>query len=242
MGWMNDTLVYMSEDPVHRRHHHDKMTFGLVYAFNENFVLPLSHDEVVHMKGSMFEKMPGDDWQRFANLRLLYTYMWTYPGKKLLFMGSEFAQGREWRADDQLDWYLLDYPAHAGVQALVRDLNHLYCASPALHEGEFEHGGFEWVDCHDAPQSTISYLRRGGDSVQVVVLNFTPVPRQSYRIGVPSPGVYHEVLNSDSRFYGGSDVGNGGDLVAEETPWMGRPYSLNITLPPLGAVVLRPAG
>jgi len=242
MGWMHDTLEYITKDPIHRHFHHDQLTFGLLYAFTENFVLPFSHDEVVHMKGSMFEKMPGDDWQRFANLRLLYTYMWTYPGKKLLFMGSEFAQGREWRADDQLDWYLLDYPAHAGVQALVRDLNHLYCASPALHEGEFEHGGFEWVDCHDAPQSTISYLRRGGDSVQVVVLNFTPVPRQSYRIGVPSPGVYHEVLNSDSRFYGGSDVGNGGDLVAEETPWMGRPYSLNITLPPLGAVVLRPAG
>ncbi|MDZ7754598.1 MAG: 1,4-alpha-glucan branching protein GlgB [Gammaproteobacteria bacterium] len=241
MGWMHDTLEYITKDPIHRHFHHDQLTFGLLYAFTENFVLPFSHDEVVHMKGSMFEKMPGDDWQRFANLRLLYAYMWTYPGKKLLFMGSEFAQGREWRADEQLDWYLLDYPAHAGMQTLVRDLNQLYRESPALHEREFEHGGFEWVDCHDAPQSTISYLRRGGDTVQVVVLNFTPVPRQGYRIGVPVPGVYHEVLNSDSRYYGGSDVGNGGDLVAEETPWMGRPYSLNITLPPLGAVVLRPA-
>jgi 1,4-alpha-glucan branching enzyme len=242
MGWMHDTLEYMSKDPIFRHYHHDLLTFGLLYAFSENFLLPLSHDEVAHLKYSLLEKMPGDDWQRLANLRLLYTCMWTYPGKKLLFMGGEFAQGRKWNHAEALDWHLLDQPAHRGAQALVSDLNHLYETVPALHAHDFESQGFEWIDCHDAPQSTISFVRRHGNDVLVVVLNFTPVTRHDYRIGVPLPGVYREVLNSDSEYYGGSNVGNGGDLKAQPRPWMGRRHSLNVTLPPLGGVVFRPEG
>jgi len=238
MGWMHDTLVYMSKDPVHRHYHHDQLTFGLLYAFTENFVLPFSHDEVVHGKGSMLGKMPGDEWQRFANLRLLYTYMWTYPGKKLLFMGSEFGQGTEWDYDSALPWHLLDYPNHAGVQRLIRDLNSLYRSEPALHGHEFEPEGFEWIDCHDAAQSVLSYLRKCGDRFVIVVLNFTPIPRHDYRIGVPSPGVYRDRLNSDSKYYWGSNVGNGEHIVAEPIPWMGRPYSVSITVPPLAGLVL----
>jgi 1,4-alpha-glucan branching enzyme len=240
MGWMHDSLQYFSKDPVHRHYHHDQLTFGLLYLFSENFVLPFSHDEVVHGKGSMLGKMPGDEWQRFANLRLLYTYMYTYPGKKLLFMGCEFGQGTEWNFDAALDWYTLDYPLHRGLLNLVRDLNHLYRDTAALHRFEFESQGFEWIDCHDSDQSILSYLRRAGDEVCIVILNFTPVPRYDYRIGVPNAGAYTEGLNSDSDYYSGSNLGNGGHLVAEEISWMGRPYSIRLTVPPLAGVVLRP--
>jgi 1,4-alpha-glucan branching enzyme len=242
MGWMHDTLSYMSHEPIYRQYHHDQLTFGLMYAFSENFLLPFSHDEVVHGKRSMLDKMPGDPWQRFAGLRLLYSYMFTYPGKKLLFMGNEFAHGREWNCDAQLDWPLLDRPSHQGVQSLIRDLNRLYRSCTALHEHDFDEQGFEWVDCHDAPQSVLSYARRGADELVIVVLNFTPVPRRGYRIGLPRPGRYEEVLNSDSAFYGGSNVGNGGDLTSEPLEWMGREQSVKLTLPPLAATVLKWAG
>ncbi len=241
MGWMNDTLAYMAKDPVHRQYHHDRLTFSQLYAFSENFVLPLSHDEVVHGKGSLLGKMPGDEWQRHANLRLLFTYMYTHPGKKLLFMGGEFGQGREWNAERSLDWYVLDYPLHQGMQRLVRDLNHLYRDYPALHLHDFEQQGFEWIDCHDSKQSVLCYLRRNGDDFVIVALNFTPIPRYGYHIGVPRGGDYVEVLNSDSTWYGGSDIGNAGAVRASEEPWMDRPWSLRITLPPLGGIVLRPS-
>ncbi|MDX9741813.1 MAG: 1,4-alpha-glucan branching protein GlgB [Gammaproteobacteria bacterium] len=242
MGWMNDTLSYMTKDPVHRQYHHDMLTFSQLYAFSENFVLPLSHDEVVHGKGSLLGKMPGDEWQRHANLRLLFTYMFTHPGKKLLFMGGEFGQGREWDADQSLDWYVLDYPLHQGMQRLVRDLNRLYQGSPALHRHDFEQQGFEWIDCHDSKQSVLCYLRRDGDDFIIVALNFTPIPRYGYHIGVPRAGEYSEILNSDSTWYGGSDIGNAGVVRASDEPWMGRPWSLRVTLPPLGAIVLRSSG
>ncbi len=241
MGWMHDTLEYMRQDPVHRQYHHDRLTFGLLYAGTENFVLPLSHDEVVHGKRSLVEKMPGDQWQRFANLRALYTFMFTYPGKKLLFMGGEFAQFREWNFDQALDWWLLDYAPHEGIRKLVGDLNRLYRDLPPLHHHDFQvDEGFEWIDCHDAPQSVISYLRTDGSDTVAVVLNFTPVPRYGYRIGVPSPGHYREVLNSDSERYGGSNVGNLGGMTAELEPWMGRSYSVSLSLPPLGGIILKP--
>jgi 1,4-alpha-glucan branching enzyme len=239
MGWMHDTLVYMSKDPVHRHFHHDQLTFGLLYAFTENFALPFSHDEVVHGKRSMLDKMPGDAWQRFANLRLLYTYMFTYPGKKLLFMGNEFAQGREWDHANELDWDVLKYPQHQGIQSLVRDLNNLHRTQAPLHHYDFDYHGFEWIDCHDAAQSALTYLRCKGDEILVVALNFTPVPRTDYRIGVPRPGYYRVLLNSDSAFYDGSNLPSEGAL-AEATPWMGRPYSLRITLPPLAGLVMKP--
>jgi 1,4-alpha-glucan branching enzyme len=204
-------------------------------------MLPFSHDEVVHGKGSMINKMPGDEWQRFANLRLLYTYMFTHPGKKLLFMGTEFGQGTEWNSAATLDWYVLQYGFHQGMQLLVRDLNRLYQDSPELHHYEFEWQGFSWIDCHDAEQSILSYLRKKDNDFLVVVVNFTPVPRHDYRIGVPRQCRYSEVLNSDSHYYGGSGVGNGGvELIAEERPWMEHPYSISITVPPLGGIVLRP--
>ncbi|MCF6256524.1 MAG: 1,4-alpha-glucan branching protein GlgB [Gammaproteobacteria bacterium] len=240
MGWMHDTLDYLSKDPVHRHYHHDRLTFGLLYLFSENFMLPFSHDEVVHGKKSMLYKMPGDEWQRFANLRLLYTYMFLYPGKKLLFMGNEFAQGDEWNFDQTLDWYVTDYPLHQGVQQLIGDLNHLYRDTSALYQHEFETEGFEWIDCHDADQSILSFLRRDGDEHVIVILNFTPVPRSGYRIGVPDAAFYEEVLNSDSGHYGGSNTGNAGGIAAEATPWMGRPHSVLLDLPPLAAVVLQP--
>jgi 1,4-alpha-glucan branching enzyme len=240
MGWMHDTLSYMSKDPVYRHYHHDMLTFGLLYLFTENFMLPFSHDEVVHGKSSMLYKMPGDEWQRFANLRLLYTYMFLYPGKKLLFMGNEFGQGSEWNFDQPLDWYVTDYPLHQGVQRLITDLNRLYRNTPALFQHEFEAEGFEWIDCHDAAQSTLSFLRRSGDDIVLVILNFTPVPRTGYRIGVPTDEFYVEVLNSDSEYYSGSNVGNAGGIAAEAIPWMNRPYSLVLDLPPLGAIVLQP--
>jgi 1,4-alpha-glucan branching enzyme len=206
-------------------------------------MLPFSHDEVVHGKGSMVNKMPGDEWQRFANLRLLYTYMFTHPGKKLLFMGTEFGQGLEWNSAGVLDWYTLQYPLHRGMQLLVQDLNRLYRNSPTLHTHEFEWHGFEWIDCHDSHQSILSFVRKTQDDFLVVIVNFTPVPRTEYRIGVPRGGVYREILNSDSHLYGGSNLGNGGEhLVAEETPWMGRPYSIKLTVPPLAGIVLKPEG
>jgi 1,4-alpha-glucan branching enzyme len=242
MGWMNDTLDYMAHDPIHRRFHHDRLTFGQLYAYTENFVLPLSHDEVVHGKGSLLAKMPGDEWRRHANLRLLLTYQMTTPGKKLLFMGCELAQGHEWRDCEELPWHLLQWPLHLGTQRLVRDLNRLYVGRTALHDGDFSGDGFSWIDCHDADQSVISWLRRGRDgSFAVVILNMTPVPRQGYRIGVPATGEYRELINSDSHHYGGGDIGNDGALMAEAVPWMGRPASLVLTLPPLAGLVLAPA-
>ncbi|MEJ2381138.1 MAG: alpha amylase C-terminal domain-containing protein, partial [Gammaproteobacteria bacterium] len=239
MGWMHDTLQYLQFDPVHRHYHHDQLTFGLLYAFSENFVLPFSHDEVVHGKASMVSKMPGDEWQRFANLRALYTYMFTYPGKKLLFMGCEYGQGNEWDHTRELDWWVLQYPVHSGVQALVRDLNRLYREHSALFRHDFEQEGFEWIDCHDASQSVLSYLRRDGDRYLLVVLNFTPVPREHYRIGVPAPGSYRVIVNSDSSYYGGSNLGDD-VLTSEAIPWMDRPHSIQLTLPPLAGLVIEP--
>lgn len=242
MGWMNDTLRYMREDPVHRKYHHNSLTFSMLYAFTENFVLPFSHDEVVHGKGSMLNKMPGDEWQRHANLRLLYTYMFTHPGKKLLFMGTEFGQGTEWDSRRVLDWYVLDYPLHRGLQSLVKDLNRLYHRTPALHYYDFQWDGFEWIDPNDADQSVLSYMRKYGDDFLVVAVNFTPIPRENYRIGVPRAGYYREILNSDSEYYGGSNIGNGASpLEAEEIPWMNRPYSIEVTLPPLAGIILTPS-
>jgi 1,4-alpha-glucan branching enzyme len=239
MGWMNDTLSYMVENPVHRRFHHDKLTFGQLYAYTENFVLPFSHDEVVHGKRSLLGKMPGDAWQQFANLRLLFTYQMTYPGKKLNFMGNEFAQGREWNSSRELDWYQLSYKQHSSVQAALRDLNHLYGNIPALHQLDFSPEGFAWIDCHDADNSVISYVRRACDgSFVLVVLNFTPVPRTGYRIGVPSSGPYHEIFNSDSSHYGGGNMGNMGEIDTSGQPWMGLPDSVIITLPPLAGIIL----
>jgi len=238
MGWMHDSLNYLSMDPIHRHYHHEQLTFGLLYAFTENFVLPFSHDEVVHGKGSMLGKMPGDSWQQFANLRLLYTYLFTYPGKKLLFMGCEFGQGGEWNHERALDWWLLDAPLHKGMQQGVSDLNRLYRNLPALHRHDFDHQGFEWVDCHDASQSVLVYQRNGGGQSAIVILNFTPVPRENYRIGVPRAGRYREAFNSDSHFYGGGDVGNSGLIEAEPTAWMNREHSVSLTLPPLAGIVL----
>ncbi len=240
MGWMHDTLKYMHEDPVHRKFHHDILTFGLLYAFHENFVLPFSHDEVVHGKNSLLNKMPGNEWQRFANLRLLYTYMFTYPGKKLLFMGCEFGQGSEWNHNQALDWYVLEYASHRGVRDLIQDLNSLYVKSPELHFYDFDAQGFQWIDCHDHEQSVISYIRKSKDKFFVIVLNFTPVKRENYRIGVPHEGEYKEIINSDSSYYGGSNVGNDTSVSAEFKAWMGFPYSLKLTLPPLGGIILSP--
>jgi 1,4-alpha-glucan branching enzyme len=243
MGWMHDTLSYMSLDPIHRRHHHGQMTFGIHYGFSEKFVLPLSHDEVVHGKGSMLGKMPGDTWQKFANLRAYYAFMWTHPGKKLLFMGGEFGQQREWNHDHALDWHLLADPMHKGLQTLIGDLNRLYRDYPALHQLDCDAAGFEWIDASDAENSIFVFLRRGlGDVPPVVVAcNMTPVVRTDYRVGVPFGGRWREILNSDSEIYGGSNVGNGGHLNALEESWHGRPASLRLTLPPLAAVILAPA-
>jgi 1,4-alpha-glucan branching enzyme len=242
MGWMNDTLDYMRNDPVYRRYHHERLTFGQLYAYSENFVLPLSHDEVVHGKSSLLGKMPGDEWQRFANLRLLLAYQMLAPGKKLQFMGTELGQSSEWRATEELPWHLLQYPYHAGVRNLVRELNRLYVGEAALHELDFSPEGFQWIDCHDADQSVVSWLRRGRDGRHaIVVLNFTPVPRRDYRLGVPLAQDYIERMNTDSAHYGGSDLGNGGRVAAEQKDWMGFPASLSLILPPLAALVLLPA-
>jgi 1,4-alpha-glucan branching enzyme len=239
MGWMHDTLDYIAHDPIHRSYHHSQLTFGLLYAFTENFVLPLSHDEVVHGKRSLLGRMPGDRWQKFANLRLYYAFMYGQPGKKLLFMGGEFAQEAEWDHDRSLDWHLLGNSLHAGVQTLVRDLNGLYRRTPALHARDCESSGFEWIDCDDGASSILSFLRRGGerDPIVAVVCNFTPVIRDGYRIGLPHGGLWREALNSDSAVYGGTNVGNAGAVMAEAVPWNGRPYSLRLTVPPLGALI-----
>ena len=240
MGWMNDTLSYMSEDPVHRKYHHDKMTFGLVYAFDENFVLPLSHDEVVHGKRSLLGRMPGDDWQRFANLRAYYGFMYGHPGKKLLFMGAEIAQEKEWNHDQSLDWHLLEQPRHQGVQNLVRDLNQVYRDTTALHELDFSGEGFEWIDWQDADSSVFCWLRRASDGGSVIcVSNFTPLVRSGYRIGVPQQGSYTELLNTDSEKYGGSGVGLNGDLHTENISAHGREHSLQLDLPPLATLMLK---
>ncbi|HUO18926.1 MAG TPA: 1,4-alpha-glucan branching protein GlgB, partial [Steroidobacteraceae bacterium] len=241
MGWMHDTLKYFQQDPVHRKYHHSRLTFSLWYAFTENFVLPLSHDEVVHGKGSLIGRMPGDEWQQFASLRLLFGYMWTHPGKKLLFMGGEFGQRREWQHEESLEWHVLGYPLHAGVQRWVRDLNHLYRRTPALYELDFSDAGFSWIDCDDADESVISFLRRDrSGGVAVVACNFTPVPRERYRIGVPHGGRWHERLNSDAADYGGSGQGNLGALDAAQLPSHGHGFSLHLRLPPLAVVVLTP--
>jgi 1,4-alpha-glucan branching enzyme len=238
MGWMHDTLRYMSKDPIYRKYQHNDLTFRMLYAFNENFVLPLSHDEVVHGKSSLLGKMSGDDWQKFANLRALYGYMYAQPGKKLLFMGGEFAQWREWRHDESLDWHLLQHAPHQGMQNWVRDLNHFYRSERSMYELEFTYDGFEWVDCNDAESSVISLIRKGRTTsrVTLVVMNFTPLPRFNYRVGVPWGGIWREALNSDAAEYGGSGLGNAGSAEAEPIPQHGRPYSLSITLPPLSAL------
>ena len=239
MGWMNDTLSYFQHDPVHRRYHHNELTFAQVYAYTENFVSPFSHDEVVHGKGSLLSKMPGDGWQKFANLRLLLTYQMTNPGKKLNFMGNEIAQGREWQSKWELEWWQLGESSHRGMQNLSHDLNTLYRDVPALHELDFAHEGFAWLDCNDASHSVLSYQRKARDeSCVTVALNLTPLPRERYRIGLPVLGHYREALNSDSDYYAGSNLGNAGLIVAEATPWMGLPYSAEITLPPLAGVIL----
>ena len=247
MGWMHDTLEYIKEDPVHRRWHHDKMSFGLVYAFSENFMLPLSHDEVVHGKGSILGRMPGDEWQRFANLRAYLAFMWGHPGKKLLFMGQEFAQGTEWNHDTELPWWLLQYEHHAGMQRLVRDLNHLYRGRPALHVLDCDGAGFEWIDAHDAAHSVYAWVRKDAAASAhgevVVVCNRTPVPREGFRLGVPAgAGAWREALNSDSAFYGGANLGNGAaPLQVESLASHGRTQSIVLTLPPLATVFLIPA-
>ena len=238
MGWMNDTLRYFSREPVYRRFHQNELTFGQVYAYSENFVLPFSHDEVVHGKYSLLEKMTGDPWQKFANLRLLLTYQATMPGKKLNFMGNEIGQGREWSEKRELDWNLLEFDFQRGVKQLAKDLNCLYKESAALHELDFTQSGFQWIDCHDADHSIISFIRRGLSGTFVVVaLNFTPVPRENYRIGVPQAGRYRELLNSDSIFYAGSNVHNGEGISTQDQPWMDQPFSILIKLPPLAGVV-----
>ena len=241
MGWMHDTLRYLSKDPVHRSHHHNDLTFGVLYLNSENFVLPFSHDEVVHGKGSMLQKMAGDDWQKFANLRLLYSYQYTYPGKKLLFQGCEFAQRAEWDFRNALDWHLADVQSHRGIMQLVRDLNSLYRCNPELHEMDFDAAGFEWVWADDAENSVLSYRRHSSDKSLIVIHNFTPVPREGYAIGVYDTNSYKEIFNSDSSDYGGSNMRNDGVCYAQERPAMGQPYSLSVTLPPLGSVVLKRA-
>ena len=238
MGWMHDILEYMQQDSIHRQYHHNQLTFGMLYAFSENFTLPFSHDEVVHGKGSMLNKMPGDEWQRFANLRLLYTFMFAYPGKKLLFMGNEFGQGTEWNFRKDLDWYVLEYPHHQGLQTLVKDLNNLYTSEPALYQHDFEQRGFDWIDCHDVQKSILCFQRNHGQEHLVIVLNFTPVVRENYRVGVPLNGTYREIFNSDSKYYSGENIGNG-VIQTEDEPWMNQLNSVVLTLPPLGAVILK---
>ncbi len=241
MGWMHDTLAYLALDPVHRRFHHDKLTFRMLYAFHESFMLPLSHDEVVHGKGSLLGKLPGDVWQRFANLRLLFGWQYAQSGKKLLFMGGEIGQWREWSHDRSLDWHLLEQPLHRGVQRFVADLNRCYREEPAWHERDCEAAGFEWIDCNDSEQSVLTLLRRGSDpdAALLFAFNFTPLPRFGYRVGTPWPGAWDEILNSDAAVYGGSGVGNLGRVVTSPAPWHGHAQSLQLALPPLGFVVLR---
>ncbi|MCX7785274.1 MAG: 1,4-alpha-glucan branching protein GlgB [candidate division WOR-3 bacterium] len=241
MGWMHDTLEYMNKDPIYRKFHHNQLTFSIWYAFSENFLLPLSHDEVVYGKGSLLSKMPGDDWQKFANLRLLLGYMFTHPGKKLIFMGGEFGQWQEWSHEKSLDWELVKHSPHQAIQRWLQDLNKLYQQEPALYQTDFQSSGFEWIDCNDADNSVISYLRKdsSGNEIIAVVCNFTPVPRENYRIGVPKSGFWQELLNSDAKEYGGSGIGNLGGVNSNPTAWHNRPYSLLLTLPPLSALILK---
>jgi len=243
MGWMHDTLAYFSKDPVHRSYNHNKLTFRMIYAFHENYVLPLSHDEVVHGKGSLLGKMPGDDWQKFANLRLLFGYMYAQPGKKLVFMGGEYGQWAEWAHDRSLDWHLLEFSLHNGLQLWMKDLNRLYRTEPAMHESDFSSDGFQWIDCNDAVHSTISLIRRDRQDANelIAVFNFTPVPRYNYRVGASRSSFWQELLNSDASDYGGSGQGNLGSLEAAPVPFHGMSHSLNLTLPPLSAVFLRSA-
>lgn len=244
MGWMHDTLVYMSKNPIYRKYHHNQLTFRLLYAFNENFVLPLSHDEVVHGKGSLLGKMPGDDWQKFANLRLLFGHMYAQPAKKLLFMGGEFGQWNEWYHEESLDWHLLEFPLHAGLQRWVKELNRTYRTEKALYELDFDPAGFEWIDCNDTQQSTLSLIRKSRSTSEIIltVLNFTPTPQYNYQVGVPRGGFWQEILNSDAEEYGGSGHGNFGGIEAVPIEIHGRPYSLKLTLPPLGAVFFKSDG
>ncbi len=244
MGWMNDTLEYIKKEPIHRSHHHHQMTFGIHYAFSENFILPISHDEVVHGKGSMFARMPGNTWEKFANLRAYYGYMWGHPGKKLLFMGQEFAQAAEWNHDGELDWPTLGDPNHAGIQRLVRDLNTLYRGTPALHVKDCDPDGFKWVEASDAANSVYVWVRYGneGDAPILVVCNFTPVERTGYRIGLPHAGEWGEVLNTDAEIYGGANRGNLGKVVARGEEHNGQPAAAEITIPPLSVLFLTPSG
>nr|WP_243755226.1 1,4-alpha-glucan branching protein GlgB [Thiomicrorhabdus sp. 6S3-12] len=239
MGWMNDTLSYIEKEPVFRSYHHSELTFSQMYAYSENFILPLSHDEVVHLKGSLIGKMPGDDWQKAANVRLLLGYQMLHPGKKLLFMGSEFAQWGEWSESHALDWYLCDHPLNRGVQLFSREMNRLYKDHSALHQRDFEGDGFSWIDCHDYQQSVLSFMRHSDDETVICLFNFTPVPRENYRIGVPEAGEYLELINSDAECFGGGNLGNGGHLPAQEGDWMNQPFHLDLTLPPLGVLVLK---
>jgi 1,4-alpha-glucan branching enzyme len=241
MGWMHDTLKYMSKDPIHRKYHQNDMTFGLLYAFNENFILPLSHDEVVHGKGSLLSKMAGDEWQKFANLRAFYGFMWAHPGKKLLFMGGEFGQWQEWNFENSLEWAALDAPNHLGVQRFVQDLNQLYQKEPALYENDFEQSGFQWLDASDTDNSVLSFIRKAKSSnaFVVIVTNFTPVPWDGYRVGVPEPGYYKEILNSDSEYYWGSNTGNDGGQVSDSISMHGHPQSLSLILTPLSTIIVK---
>jgi 1,4-alpha-glucan branching enzyme len=242
MGWMHDTLAYFQQDPVYRRWHHHELTFSLVYAFTENFILPLSHDEVVHGKGSLLNKMPGDRWQKLANLRALYGYMWAHPGKKLLFMGQEFAQEAEWSYERSLDWHLLENPEHSGIQSLVRDLNRAYKAEPALWETDYDGSAFWWIEANAAEDNVFAFARRSKDSERIVVvaMNLSPAPRHDYRLGLPRSGRWTELMNTDSNYYGGSDQGNLGGVEAEGIGWHSQPFSAEFTLPPLGVLWLVP--
>jgi 1,4-alpha-glucan branching enzyme len=241
MGWMHDILEYIHEDPVHRRWHHNRVTFSMLYAFTENFILPFSHDEVVHGKRAMLDKIPGDTWQKYATLRTLYGYMYGHPGKKLMFMGGEFGQWREWNHDRSLDWHLLDDPSHEALRRWVQDLNAMYRAEPALYQRDFDHEGFRWIDCNDNENSVVSIVRYAHDrrDCLVMIFNFTPVPRGGYRIGVPAAGRYRELLNSDATLYGGSNVGNGGSVDSEPVPSHGFEQSLTLMAPPLGCLMLK---
>jgi 1,4-alpha-glucan branching enzyme len=244
MGWMHDTIDYVKQDPVFRRYHHRLLTFSLLYAFSENYILPFSHDEVVHMKGSMWGKASGDPWQKAATLRLLYGYMYSHPGKKLTFMGAEFGQVREWSHDRSLDWHLLDDPLHGGLQAFMRDLNQAYASEPALHQCDFDPAGFQWIDCNDSDNSVVSLIRRATnhEDFVIAIFNFTPVPRHGYVIGVPPAGSYDEVINSDAGAYGGSNLGNDGTVIPEPIAAHGYGQSLRMTLPPLAFLLLKPSG
>jgi 1,4-alpha-glucan branching enzyme len=243
MGWMNDILEYVKKDPVYRRWDHTHLTFSLLYAFTENFILPFSHDEVVHGKGSMFGKIPGDDWRKAATLRALYGFMYAHPGKKLMFMGCEFGQTREWNYDQSLDWHALENPLHSGLRHFVTDLNRIYTSEPAMHQVDFDPHGFHWIDCNDNENSVVSFIRRAQnpDDFVVALLNFTPVPREGYRIGVPRDGGYIELLNSDAEAYGGSNCGNGGIVFTEPIASHGHNVSLSLRIPPLGFLLLKPA-